>query len=407
MTVTYTSPIFPKNHVSHSFDQYVVFDGDTPVYLDHGDAYPRTVCLQKGRLERAESSSRLPRAVMFGIPGETGANMTGVTLGGLVISDRNYIAAISTVDHSRVSRYTNFDMVGLGLDQRDIVMCVVQKNYRNGEEATRITIGSYIGTDKIASTPRIISNGDNTFTVLWQEFSLDGVPGLYITQLIDGGGQPIGQRRIYRDVQDYYRDFFGFNVTPGEAAVIDATASEWAPDLLKKAFAKNYIPVEIRGNYSYIITRAEFCRMAIRWLEVKTGKYIDAILTERGLVINYDAFQDTSDPDVLAAYALGLISGTVAPDGSTPGTFSPGGIISREQAAALIRNICRVAGMDVSNVAPVGYEDIDTASDWAVDGIHFCYAQGIMTGTNTDPLLFSPTAMYTREEGIIAFDRIG
>lgn len=48
MTVTNNLGRFQKNHVSHSFDQYVLFDGNTHVLVDHGDAYPRSIVLNKG-----------------------------------------------------------------------------------------------------------------------------------------------------------------------------------------------------------------------------------------------------------------------------------------------------------------------------------------------------------------------
>lgn len=38
---------FQSNHVSHSFDQYVLFDGNEHILLDHGDAFPRSISIQK------------------------------------------------------------------------------------------------------------------------------------------------------------------------------------------------------------------------------------------------------------------------------------------------------------------------------------------------------------------------
>ena len=209
MSVSYTSTAFPRNHVSHSFDQYVLYDGKTPIFLDHGDAYPRSVVLH-----RANSGGRIStvsRAIMFKIPGTTGANQTGVTVGGFSMSDQNYLAAITTIDHSKVSSYTSFDLVGLGLDQRDIVVCVLPRNFNNGDTASRVTIGRYIGTDAIASTPSMLSNGDNTFTLVWREFSLKRTPGDFVVQVIDGIGRVVGSARRYSDVLVFYREFFNLN----------------------------------------------------------------------------------------------------------------------------------------------------------------------------------------------------
>jgi hypothetical protein len=63
--------------------------------------------------------------------------------------------------------------------------------------------------------------------------------------------------------------------------------------------------------------------------------------------------------------------------------------------------------MDVSNVSPAGFNDINTASSWAVDGINYVRNAGIMSGTGTaDNPLFNPKGNYTREQSIITFNNI-
>ena len=178
------------------------------------------------------------------------------------------------------------------------------------------------------------------------------------------------------------------------------TASGWAKDGITQALSKGFIPSDLQNNYQNVIARAEFCRMAVKFVEYKTGKNIDAILTEKGLSRNPNAFTDTSDPDILAAAALGITAGTGG------GLFTPNGQFSREQAATMIRNTCKAAGMDISNVTTAGFEDIGSASTWAVDGINFVRNNGIMSGTSTTPLLFSPKGTYTREQSIITFNNI-
>ena len=138
--------------------------------------------------------------------------------------------------------------------------------------------------------------------------------------------------------------------------------------------------------------------MAVKWVEHMTGKGIDAVLAEQGKSRDPNAFTDTTDSDILAAFALDITSG-VGND-----LFNPTGEINREQAAAMIRNTCRAAGMDISNIAPAGFADIGTAAGWAVDGINFVRNNGIMSGTGNDN--FSPKAPYTREQSIITFSNV-
>ena len=190
-----------------------------------------------------------------------------------------------------------------------------------------------------------------------------------------------------------------------EAPNLD-TASSWARDGITAAVGKGFVPSDIQGSYTNVITRQEFCRLAVKWLEYATGKNIDTLLTEKGLSRNPNAFDDTKDEYILAAYALGITSGTTAPTATAPGKFTPDGQFSREQAATMVRNTVKAYGADVSGCPDAGYTDIGSAANWAVDSINFCYANKIMTGTNTNPLTYSPQAAYTREQSIITFNNI-
>ena len=176
------------------------------------------------------------------------------------------------------------------------------------------------------------------------------------------------------------------------------SASGWAREGITAAIAKDFVPADLQDTYTATITRAEFCRMAVKWVEAATGKTIDAILAENGKTRNPNAFTDVTNSDILAAAALGITGGT------GPGTFSPNGQITREQAATMIRNTCKAIGMDTDAPPPSGFADIETASDWAVDAINFCRANGIMSGTGQDN--FSPNVAYTREQSIVTFNNI-
>jgi hypothetical protein len=185
------------------------------------------------------------------------------------------------------------------------------------------------------------------------------------------------------------------------------SASGWAKEGITAAIGKGFVPTDIQGSYTNVITRQEFCRMAVKWLEYMLGKDINTIVAERGIPERMShTFSDTTDPNILAAYRLGVTGGTSAPTATTPGLFTPSGQFSREQAATMIMNTCKAAGMDVSNTAPAGFTDIGTASSWAVDGINYVRNAGIMQGTSTTPLVFSPKQNYTREQSIITFNNI-
>ena len=199
-----------------------------------------------------------------------------------------------------------------------------------------------------------------------------------------------------------------FSITPtAQMASPIETASEWAREGIASALQKGFVPSDLQGDYMKNITRAEYCRMAVMWVEYDTGRTIEEVLTEKDRTRDPNAFSDTNDPYILAAYALGITCGTVAPTASSPGTFTPDGVFTREQAAAMTWNTCKSVGRGIGSVPPAGFADIGDASGWAVDGMNFCFANGIMQGTSASPLMFSPKAAFTREQSILTFDRIG
>ena len=175
------------------------------------------------------------------------------------------------------------------------------------------------------------------------------------------------------------------------------SASEWARDGIMNAVTNGYVPASVLNNFKNTITRAECCRMAIRFLEFALSQSIDEVLAGKGMTRDSDAFTDTQDSDFLAAYALGITSG------AGNHKFSPYDQFTREQVAITIRNICRVLGVDVGNTPPSDFADIDEASSWAVESIDFVIANKIMVGSGNS---FNPKTTITREQCIIAFNNI-
>jgi len=181
------------------------------------------------------------------------------------------------------------------------------------------------------------------------------------------------------------------------------TASTWARDGIAEAIGKGFVPADIQSDYQDTITRAEFCRMAVKWVEYALDKDIEAVLTAKGLSRDKNPFTDTDDLNILAAYVLGITAGT------GEGRFSPDGYITREQAATMIMNTCRTIGWGwsedvVYTEMPLPFYDIDAASDWARRGISFVQIHCIMSGTGNNN--FSSKAVYTREQSIVTFNNI-
>lgn len=162
MTVKNTMGEFQPNHVSHSFNQFVKYDNDMAVLIDHGDAYPRSIVMNQ------YTDGSFKEFELFKIPGTAGANCTGVTVGGFEVSEDNYIVAMNSVDHSKVTNYTSFEMTGLEQDERDIVLLVSDKG--NSENVKQVVLTNYVGQNKLGSTPYLVKLDNDRFAVLWQEF---------------------------------------------------------------------------------------------------------------------------------------------------------------------------------------------------------------------------------------------
>ena len=76
-------------------------------------------------------------------------------------------------------------------------------------------------------------------------------------------------------------------------------------------------------------------------------------------------------------------------------------------AATMLARVSMVLGADTANAPNAGYADIGAAASWARDSINYCFESGVMTGTSTTPLRFSPKDAFTRQQSIATFDRMG
>lgn len=168
---------FQENHVSHSFNQFVRFDGENFAFIDHGDAYPRGVILQKltTDLTALAPSSMLSyeRACLFEVPGTPGANCTGITIGGFECAEDNYLVAINSVDQSKVTNYTSYEIEGIDYDERDIILLVCSKDLKkNGSEPEikQVRLTNYVGEYMLGSRPYLVKLPNDRFLVLWEEF---------------------------------------------------------------------------------------------------------------------------------------------------------------------------------------------------------------------------------------------
>lgn len=141
-------------YVSHSFNQFIRYDNNQLVAVDHGDAHPRTISLVKYKPEAFKSDDVSVEKVysMLNIPGATGDNYTGVSIGGFEVSPSTYIV----VGNSEL----NTSPTG----PRNVF---VSKLSRTGSTSKLTYLTSYTSPSTSASVPHIVKISTNYYMVLW------------------------------------------------------------------------------------------------------------------------------------------------------------------------------------------------------------------------------------------------
>lgn len=162
--------------------------------------------------------------------------------------------------------------------------------------------------------------------------------------------------------------------------------SDWAQAGVTEAVNAGIVPDGLPGDYTKSITRAEFCNLAVKLYETKTG----AEITGRA------EFPDTSDVNVQKVAYLGVVFGY------DNGNFGPNDTLTREQAAAILSRLAGKLNISMSS-AKMPFTDV-SATSWARADIAKIYGIGVMMGTGNTT--FSPSESYTIEQSILTVLRL-
>jgi hypothetical protein len=168
MTPTYVSAEFPENHVSHSFAQFAQFDGGALVTVDHGDAFPRSVLLQRNMVEKC---------TLLDIAGIDGDNNTNAISSGFEISDRNYI-------------YLGCSAPQTGEGQEAYPLNVFVSVAARQDLPGRATLAWLTDYSEDITAARLVKLGGGKFVALWQH----GRDLEYV--VLDGDGRQIKEKAV-------------------------------------------------------------------------------------------------------------------------------------------------------------------------------------------------------------------
>lgn len=205
----------------------------------------------------------------------------------------------------------------------------------------------------------------------------------------------------YGTMSDWVPETFPDGNTPDTTSDVP---SAWAAEEIEAARSAGIIPEHLDHQYQQNITREEFCEIAAKLIESKTGETITDVMAQKGLTAR-NPFSDTQNDAVIAMNALGIVNGT------GEGRFSPDEAISREQAATMLTRLAKVLNLSGPSSVNLTFADASAISDWAYYAIGFVSTcQDSTNGTyvmgGTGQNQFSPAECYTREQAIASFLRL-
>lgn len=176
-------------------------------------------------------------------------------------------------------------------------------------------------------------------------------------------------------------------------------ADNWAKNTVTDAAAHCLVPYEFVGKYTNDITREEFCSLLGNAIRV-AGNYtsLEAYMAANGKTYRTDYFTDCANADnsVNMLHALGIVNG------KEENLFDPRGILTREEAAALV---CRTAEQFkfIETDPTLIYNDKYDISPWATYFVAWVTNNFIMNGTDGS---FLPKKTYTVQEAITTVNRM-
>lgn len=181
--------------------------------------------------------------------------------------------------------------------------------------------------------------------------------------------------------------------------------SAWATEEVTEAARLALIPEALTDFYQKPITRMEFCRLTMQTIREKTGMTNEELVEQYRLPGVLTTFSDCTDPDVLAAAAMGVVYGP------GDGTFLPGNLISRQDAAVLLMQAAAAVDLPLGSDSGLLYADMEQISLYAQPAVAWVSqvrdsvsAKSVMAGVGDGR--FDPMGTYTREQAVLTLLRM-
>ena len=172
----------------------------------------------------------------------------------------------------------------------------------------------------------------------------------------------------------------GTRISPVTYVAFEFNSADWAKPWLADALKHGLIPDSLLNeDFTKTITRKEFAAVAVRLYENLSGK--------AATPVSPNPFKDTSDPDILKAFNIGITNGT----DMSAGLFSPNDLLNRQTAATMLLRALKAAYIDGWTLATDGdfkltytmrekFNDDAKIDSWAYDSVYFMAANKVIEG---------------------------
>jgi len=176
---------FQRNHVSHSFNQFVLTEGGEFITIDHGDGYPRGILanwlntkilklisnpFKEGDFYTVENKIFSPtnHKMILSVFGD--GNQTGVSIGSTVNMSTKILVGVNRVDYSKVKSFNSYTIKGKDVYKRDIVLYTLDKN------TLEVTENKYTDYTKDKNTtytaPKMVKLDDTRVMLIWNKLNI-------------------------------------------------------------------------------------------------------------------------------------------------------------------------------------------------------------------------------------------
>ncbi|MGI2297582.1 leucine-rich repeat domain-containing protein [Paenibacillus sp. GXUN7292] len=143
-------------------------------------------------------------------------------------------------------------------------------------------------------------------------------------------------------------------------------------------------------HFGTIITREKFSEVAVKLYEAITG-------TTTSVTVS-NPFKDTANAEIIKAYQLGIVTGT------SKDRFSPNSLITREQLAAMLMRVIKLANVDIPAGTSKMFQDRSQFSPYAVEAIGYLSSIDVVKGL--DDKHFGPRKNASIEQAVVMAKRI-